>query len=182
MDESALRDVLQGLLQGVDRRNAGLAQSLEDLPALRHAAQAIERRDVSGFRRALGYPVDSLMDGLFARLLPQARAAWFLLKHEDFVRAHYRRWIERVEGSCCCADKTATVLNALLRFLADGRRIEFDQSNDRAFNIPRIIFTSHDEILGFFEALRSLYSGFGDKYIGITENLGRNFPTQDGAG
>ena len=56
-------------------------------------------------------------------------------------------------------------------FFIDGTEIKFDQTQRYTYHHPTIIFTTHDEILSFFYALRELYCGRSDRYLNFMHEL-----------
>jgi len=162
----AVREVLGSLLDRLSEENRAMAKQLVGEPILRQAVDAIAKRRLDHFHLHLQYRVNNLVDGLVDMEIPQAAApVKFLFQNAGFVESHFRRQIESIEGSACSADKTRTVMRALLRRLADGVPIQFDYGQEYTFHLPTTVFRTEAEIVKFFDALRRLHSGFAQQYV-----------------
>ena len=169
--QESLRIVLSGLLASGDAERQALYKQWADTPACRDAMTAIENLSPEKFYFSLLYPFNQLVNGLVEQAIPGQRKAHFLLTQFEFVRAHFRRIIEARDGFACCADKTRAVLSRLLAFYISGKEIVFDLNEKYTFHHPTNIFTTHDAIVEFFEALYRLHSGMPDLYLAALKKI-----------
>lgn len=117
------------------------------------------------FVRTVLSPIRRFTDFATERALPGRPEAQFILAHSRFVEWQFRSVIQTVEGSSCCADKTRTIVDALFGFYATDKRIEFDLSQKFTFGIPKEVFTTHEDIIEYFQGIYFLNSGQPEKFI-----------------
>lgn len=160
-----IKGVLEGLSARITEDNKTIFESVAETDGVKKAVQAIKDFDVEKFYFALPYSLDNMLSGLVEACLPELPKAHFLLTNSKFVSRHIRRNIERHEGSACCADKTRTIMGALLKFLVTKQEIVFDYDQRFTYHLPDKLFKSHAEIVLFFEALYQLYYGNSDAYL-----------------
>ncbi|MDA8151509.1 MAG: hypothetical protein M0003_02140 [Acidithiobacillus sp.] len=122
------------------------------------------------FRYALQYPLERVVDGLLQTAIPGKREAQFILRQYSFLNSHFQKIIERQEGVGCCADKSRTILHRLLQYYLTGTEVVFDPNEEYTFDHPTTVFTNHQEIVTFFEGLRSLYYGNPEGYLKALKN------------
>jgi hypothetical protein len=163
--------VLNGLLSAGDAERQTQYRRWADTPACRDAVLAIHNCKLDEFYFSLIYPFKQLVNGLLQDTVPGQRSAHFLLTHYDFVRAQFRRIIETREGFACCADKTRAILSRLLAFYVSGKPISFDPQEEYTFHHPKTVFTTHEAIMEFFEALRHLHASNPVPYLEALKNL-----------
>lgn len=158
--------LLSELSAGIDAENAARLKTVASCNLITDAERAIAHRDPEGFRFALLYPLAGIVDALLKRAFPNSQEARFLFAEHAFVRVHFRNLFQEYEGSSCCNDKAGLVLRKLLEFYLNGKRIEFDKTAEYTYAIPTAIFTTHDAIVEFLDALQRLKRGYGDAYVG----------------
>ena len=163
--QASIEGVLRGILGAVDQQQAGAAVGLSDLPAFQKARMAAASGDFAGFKSSVLHPIGDAMDGLLAEAIPGNEKAQFLMREQAFVERSFRHIIVKVEGSSCCADKSRTIMGKLFHFLVHGECIAFDGNAKYTFHHPKIIFTTHTQIVEFFDALRDLYYARPERYI-----------------
>lgn len=89
----------------------------------------------------------------------------FIYQHFDFIHRYIRDLFSKYEGGSCSADKSRKVINSLVDFFITRNKIEFDYSDESAYDLPEKILTTHDEIYRYYKALLSLYMGHPDIYL-----------------
>ena len=134
------------------------------------AMASAKEGDHEQFYFSLLYPLDKVMDGLLADVT-QSPEARFLLKNSRFVESHFQHLIEEREGAACSADKSRTIMRALLRFYLSGEEIRFNYGQEVTYHLPKTMFTTHDDIVGYFEGLYRLYYGRPAAYIGMLAKI-----------
>jgi hypothetical protein len=68
-------------------------------------------------------------------------------------------------------------LDRLLQYFLTGKEVVFDSDEQYTFGHPTVVFTTHQEIVTFFEGLRSLYYGNPDLYVTALKNVFEVVPT-----
>ena len=165
MKAEDLKAVISGMLEASERDAVDSAGLIKDNKLVIEAMQAVIERNCDHFYYRLLYPIEQAIEGVIRAAGVQDDAAIFILQNSSFIEAHFQRLFDQFEGMACCADKSRTVVRRLLRFYADGRRIEFDYAGEYTYHLPKTIFREHDEIIEFFEGLRRLFSGYSDMYL-----------------
>lgn len=183
--QEAIKDVIGGLFANFDRTSIQQYAALADNPAIRKAAEAARTGEQSDFYYALIYPIDRFIDALLKVEMrvkddQSLYRAHFLMKEGDFVSRHFSRLIEASEGRACCADKTRTIMSALALFYLTGEEIAFDRTQEYTFHLPKVIFTTHTEIIDFFDALYFLHAGQPVKYLSLVLPLNGPGPSDNG--
>lgn len=160
----SLKSVIGSLLSGIDGENVELALPLVELEPVKDALQHLKDGEIDSFYFGLLYPLSRAVDGLLATEL-DTEDARFLVKHWRFVESHFEGLVTKFEGRACCVDKSRTILRHLLRFFTHSQPITFDYTQKYTYHLPRCIFTSHDDILMFYNGLNSLYYGNPERYL-----------------
>lgn len=164
---SALNDVFTGIFASIAKEQAEAFSQVAELPAVQAAREHVRDLDTGGFYYKFMHPIDNLVDGLLAAELPGSSDARFIFKNSQFVECHFRALIEQYDGNSCCADKTRTVVKALLTYLTTGKDIAFDHTQKYTFHLPKKVFTTHQEVLQYFKAVQRLFYGQSDAYMTV---------------
>ena len=167
--EVGIRHVLTTIGAGLDAEDRAAYRAASDMPALRAAREAIDRRDLAGFRFALQRPIEKIVDGLLLEAAPDSPDARYLIKRASYVEKHFRAVIQQAEGISCCADKSRALVAALLSHFLEGKPIEFDRAGRYTFHLTEKVFLDQEAILGFFLAVRMLDHGDPRLYLARPE-------------
>ncbi|KWU19103.1 hypothetical protein [Burkholderia cenocepacia] len=163
-DKTDLLAVVGGLLEHVDRESVELYQALAATGALAPAVTSAKKLDFESFYFEMLGPFEQAVDGLLGVELPEGEKAHFAFKQYRFLDNHLSKLFSTYEGVPFCCDKSETVIRAIVRFVVSGEPIDFSGIRD-AYYVPQKVLTSHDEIIGFYEALQSLYHGNPSAYL-----------------
>lgn len=180
--EADILAVITGLASLHDKENIDLFHLLNANGSLSKIADDIADLKVNAFRLGLPYKTEKLLSGAILSVTAQKKQSgeWpspqqdkleFLFLSADFVKINFQRYIEEIEGSACCADKSRTIVARLARYFATGEEIVFDYSGEYTYHLPQQIFRHHSEIIDFFEGLRSFYYGNPDPYFEASKGL-----------
>ena len=120
---------------------------------------------IQQFNVTLKQPFKNFLEGFIRNKFCDNDDFVFIFINNRFVRRHFEQLIKKFEGFCCSADKSLTILNHLLNYYKNGEKIIWNYDQKHTFHLPNKIFTIHDEIINFYEAVRNLYFGNPDKYI-----------------
>lgn len=164
-EKTNITNVIQGIFDVVERENKEIYRSVATLKPMQDAVDAINSNDPEAFYFALTCPVEDVIDGLLATEIPKSTSGQFLYRESEFVDRHFQSLFVLFEGSPCSADKSRAVVQCLARFFRYEKAIKFDYAQQYTYHLPKTIFTTHDEIIAFFEALKSLYYGRPEKYL-----------------
>lgn len=167
-----IQEVIMMLLDQSDRDKLTFFAGLQDHTLFHDAQDFALNGQPDAFFHALPSHLDRLLEGFLLTILPENREAHFILSRYSFLNSHFKKIIERREGSSCSADKSRTILSRLLQYYLNGQEVVFDPGEEYTFGHPTVVFTTHREIVEFFEALRNLYYGIPGKYLAIlTHNI-----------
>lgn len=168
--EKSIEAVLTGLLESLGQNQSELLDKCLDTEAVQSAIEALNNCSPEDYYFAMSYPLKNMQEGLFKRVFENLTSAQrskllFLFTKKNYVENHFRRVIEKYEGSACCADKSRFLLRALARHMVNGQTIEFNWNQQYTFHYPEKTFTNHLEIWSFFSAIYRLYYGYPDEYM-----------------
>jgi len=164
-DDAPVQDVLAAILDAADQGKAALFASMPTQPRLQEAQTFARDGQPERFFHALPAPLERFVEGLLQSTLPGKREAHFLLRQYAFVKAHFQKVIQDREGACCSADKARSILRRLLQYYLTGKEVVFDPQEPFTFGHPETVFTSHQEIVRFFNGLHALYYGDPEPYL-----------------
>jgi hypothetical protein len=172
-----IQEVITAILGSADQDKMALFAAIQDHPLLQDAQTFARDGQAERFLYALPYPLERVVDGLLQTVLPEKLEAHFILKQYRFLNAHFQRIIQDREGLSCCGDKSRTILDRLLQYFLTGKEVVFDPGEQYTFGHPTVVFTTHQEIVTFFEGLYGLYYGNPDLYVTALKNVFEVVPT-----
>jgi hypothetical protein len=174
LSDKAIGGAISALLGSFETENIQAYNAVSNTQEAQKAVEALRKGDINRFHFAMGkmYPAEKVIDGLLANEFPNPMAGTnandlrFLFKHGKFVDYHVRRLIDTYEGDFGgAADKSRTLLRAILRHLKTGEEIVFNFDQEYTFHLPKFVFTEHHTTLQFFKSLQNLYYGNSDAYL-----------------
>jgi len=165
MKSNKIKEVLEALGDSIQKKNIELYKKLAD-EAVNHDIDTPE-----DFYMSLIYPHENFLKGLIQTEISKNHEVIFLLIHSNYVENHFVKFIKDIEGFACSADKSRTIMNRLLKWFKDGSRIEFDYNAEYTYHLPKSVFTTHDEIIEFYEGVKRLYYGNSKEYLVAIKNI-----------
>jgi len=168
MKKDKIKEVLNGMIDNISKEQVELYQSLIDKRCYENIT------DIEEFYFGLIYPFEEFLSGLIRSEISNNRDVVFILHHSQFIENNFVKLIEKYEGRGCCSDKSRTILKRLLDFYKNDNKIEFDYTQEYTFHLPKLIFKTHQEIVGFYEGLKNLYYGNPVKYLEELKTLTAN--------
>jgi len=161
--EQALSDVFHAIGSEQQAHRLLHTQDAEGTEIANRIAQAVDTASVGPVSMTLK-GLNELIKGVL-ELRGKSPEFSFLLMQYDFVEAQIRTLITKSEGHRCCADKSKTIMKALMRHLLLDEPIEFNYEQEYTYHLPKKVLMSQDEILSFYDALHSFYYGQPDAFI-----------------
>jgi DNA-binding phage protein len=161
----AVSDVLSSFMASAHRDADAAFADLLASPAAARATASAKSGDVDAFEGELLRPTRTAIDALLRQALPGNHRAQFLFRQLDYVKALFRDEITRVEGTSCCADKTGFVVRRLAKALVSGEPVNLTSRSEYTFMIPDTVFTDHESINKFFDAIYFLHCGRPEKFL-----------------
>lgn len=165
MKKDRIKEVLELMSDSIEADKIELYKKLIDEKCFENI------NDIDEFYFGLVYPHDQFLHGLIMSEISIDKDVAFILKHSQFIDSHFLYWIEKTEGSACCADKSRNILRQLVNFYKTGERIEFDYTQEYTFHLPKSNFTTHEIIIEFYEGLKGLNYGNPTKYLSALKSL-----------
>lgn len=159
MKTEVIKDFLNSIADSIEKEKIELFEKIID------SSEIKQYENPNEFFYAVLYPWEKFISGFLKSTLNANRDVEFIWKHSEFIYRHFRNLFEKYEGSACCADKSRTIVNRLLKYYANGEKIEFDYDAEYTYHLPKNIFKSHDHIIVFYEGLKSLLYGRPEKYL-----------------
>ena len=161
-----LQEVFGDILARANQEEASLLTSIAGHTAIQEARAAAARGDASGYYNTITLRWQRVQRALIVSAQPNV--SWeerFLFLHYEFILAHFRGLIDRHEGISCCVDKAHEILRRLGHYQTTGKEIRFEETSPRDYRYPTRVFTTHAEILAFYNGLMDLYFGRPERYL-----------------
>jgi hypothetical protein len=154
-----LKAVLDSLFSGLEKDQKALAEQV--LTATRTSAESLaEIKDVESFYFTLQYPLEKFLKGFVQTQFGADMNASWLFTHHKYVQRHFEALIVQHEGGACSVDKSRTIIHALAMFeLKKVESIVWNYEQEYTYQLPKKVFTTHESIVEFYKAVRSLYFG-----------------------
>lgn len=159
MKTESIKDFLSSMSESIENEKIELFKRIIDSSEIKIYENPNE------FFYAVLYPWEKFISGFLKSTLNANRDVEFIWEHSEFIDRHFKNLFEKYEGSACCADKSRTIVNRLLKYYSSGERIEFNYDSEYTYHLPKKIFKNHDHIVDFYEGLKSLLYGNPEKYI-----------------
>ena len=133
--------------------------------------KATEIENYEDFYRKLVRPAEKYWSGFIRTELSENKDMNFFLVNSSFIEQNFKHWIEKKEGMPCCSDKSRTIMKRLFNWFKDDKEIVFDKDEEYTYHHPKKVFTTHDEIISFYDALHYLYYGNPNQYLSILSKM-----------
>lgn len=159
-----MKTVLSALSQDIDDRDKELYTSL-------FKDKSPEIKNPEDFYFQFMYPHEKFLRGLIQVELSNDPDVKFILMRGQFLEHHFEKWIERIEGHACCADKSRTIMKSLFDFYLNRKPIVFNYEQEYTYHLPSKIFKTEDEIVTFYTGLKHLYYGNPTDYLKAIADL-----------
>lgn len=169
--DASLGQLLTALLAQQDADQASMLKNYEEFSCVKQAVKNLEEQNLDEFYYFFVYPLKKISQAVVANVYPKNTRAQFICLEHGFVQSHFRNWIEKIEGSACCADKARYILALLLRHFTHGTEITFNKEAKYTFHHSQLAFTTQEHIVDFFEGLYALHVGRPEKYLVQTMRL-----------
>ena len=104
INQPDISTVLTAIFNGVEEESKASFELVASIPSVKRAVDCVRNGNCTGFYFALMYPISNMVNGLLAKELPNSPDAQFLLKNSRFIENHFKKLIEKLEGSACCAE------------------------------------------------------------------------------
>lgn len=155
--KKSLTTVLTGMMSGINTERLEKVLNTYDERTLERIKSFVENGgSVEDFYFLGIYELESYIDGLCLLAAGDSRDLHFILENYNSLEGFFRFYVEKFEGSACCADKSRTIVAKLAKFFKDGERISFNYDQQYTYHLPTKVFTDHDDILEFYGAVRGL--------------------------
>ena len=159
MKTEEIKEFLNSMIDIIDNEKIKLFEKIID------NSEIMQYENPNEFYYAILYPFDKFISGFLKSKIKANKDVQFIWRHFEFLDRHFRNLFEKYEGSDCCADKSRTIVNRLLKYYNDCDKIEFNYESEYTYHLPKKIFKNHDDIIQFYEGLKSLFYGRPDKYL-----------------
>lgn len=89
----------------------------------------------------------------------------FIFQNSQFVERHFRYFIEKIDGRAYSADRSRTIIKALVATFSTGEDISFNYEQEYTYHLPEKVFRTHQDIIEFYQGVKNLFYGNPDKYL-----------------
>lgn len=158
MKTENIKKFLNSLSNKIDDDNIELYEKIIDSSKIEYFNNPEE------FYFTILYPWEQFISGYLKTELNANEDIEFIYKNSKYIQRHFTNLFREHEGYVCCADKSKTIIEGLLNFYTNGKKIKFDYNNEYTFHLPKKIFKNHDEIIDFYKALKSFFYGNPQKF------------------
>lgn len=157
--------ILQGRYDELDNKAAAIPEDI--IVKLRNHFETfdIEMMNFDVFRH-----VEDFQEAAIIQVTAEHRAQFIILNY-NYVENNFNHLFNKIEGLACCADKSRTVTRKILHSLVTGNEIVWNYEQEYTYHLPKIIFTTHEEIMEYFEGLYSLYYGNPTQYLTAMQKI-----------
>ncbi len=165
LNENGIKNVLSAMSESIGKENAELYLKLIEGSGIKKIT------DIEEFYFGLMYPHEQFLKGLIQVEISKNREVQFLFLHSQFVERHFNKFIVDIEGSACSADKSRTILRRLLLWFDKGERIDWNYEQEYTYHLPKKVFTTHDEVIEFYNGVQNLYYGNYKLYLDALKKI-----------
>lgn len=159
MDKEAFKDFMQSMGKGITQRKIDLYMNVVG------SSKIDTFTNVEEFYFAILKPWEDIIEGYIRKELNDTNDLVFIIQNYRFLELSFTKVIEEYEGMTCCADKSRFIINSLVRFFKEGKQIVFNYDQEYTFHLPKKIFTSHQEVITFYNGLKGIRYGNYKKYL-----------------
>lgn len=164
-EQGHMKEALTSIFDALTKNSAQGFNAVRDMPLIKKAFELAQSGRYEEFYFALQYPFDEMVDALVDSAVLHGQEARFLMKHAQFVEGQFEKIIEKNEGSACCVDKSRFIMRSLFNHFTTGNEIELNRAQEYTYHLPKKVFTTHEQIVGFFDGVMRLYYGQYEPYI-----------------
>lgn len=159
MKTETIKDFLTTLSDSIENDNQELYKKIIDSSEIKSFNNPDE------FFYAVLYPWKKFISGFLKSSLNANKDVEFIFTNSQYLDRHFATLFIQYEGTAYSSDKSGHIVNQLLKYYATGERIEFDYDGKYTYHLPDKIFKNHEQIVKFYEGLKSLLYGNPMKYL-----------------
>lgn len=175
MDSGKLEECLKGLLNSMITNERKEAQKLVEGALEKLKQSEIDVSNPEYFHiyliHKLNKGIKAIADTIHDTPLKEVGDTYkpnFIYLHYDFLEHNIRELCILREGSCCCADKSRSILEIYLEYSLTNKIPEFD-ANKENYWIPK--FGTYQEWINLCDGLYELYYGKTETYLRAYQTL-----------
>lgn len=162
MNSESIKNFLEAFSESISKEEVELYKSLLD-----KGIGGYNVKNPEDFYYKVLYPFEQFVSGLISHEFSNDSDVNFILLNSDFIEQNFKEIVEKIEGMACCVDKSRTILKRLFNFYNSDKtkEIEFNYEAEYTYHLPKKVFTTHEDIINFYQALKFLYYGQSQKYL-----------------
>jgi hypothetical protein len=165
LDKESISNFLTSFSDSIGKENVELYQNLNK------ESHILDVTDYEEFFFGVLYPFKKYISGLITSEISDNKDVIFILENSQFIEGHFQKMIKTYEDWPCCADKSRTIMKALLNYYKNDEEIVFNYDQQYTYHLPKILFKTHDQIIEFYEGVKGLYFGSLEKYLQAFVNV-----------
>lgn len=159
INDDSIKNVISMMADSIGKENVEIYKKLIDEKGFKNIT------DTEEFYFGLIYPFHKFMKGLIETEISRKDKIKFLLLNSRFIENQFNKIIVDIEGSACSSDKSRTIMKRLYLWFNEEKRIDWDYQQEYTFHLPKKVFTTHDDVVSFYEAIENLYYGHYKNYL-----------------
>jgi hypothetical protein len=167
MENNQIKNFLDNMFNSISQENIDLYKKIIG----ENEFNVAELSDFNSFYFKLIYPFEKFLSGFVRTEISNNDELVFIYKNSQFIKHHFEYWIEKIEGSTCSADKSRTIMRALINHYKTGEEIVFNYNQKYTFHLPKIVFKDQLLITEFYKSVKNLYYGNPTQYINCLKVL-----------
>lgn len=117
------------------------------------------------FYFSIKYPIGKFINGTLDNKFGDNKEIKWIYSHYDFVESHLTKLFSKFEGRDFSVDKSTTIINSLVEFYKTNKVIKLNYEQEYTFDFPDKILKTHNNIINYYQSLKSLYYGNFEEYI-----------------
>lgn len=165
MEKKDLTNFLDSMIGNIEKKEIELFKKIIE------TSEIDNFQDHEDFFYSVLYPFDKFVNGFIKTEICNNRDVVFLIKNQNFIKHNFSKIIIKKEGTACSSDKSRTIMKRLINYYKTGENIEFDYNQEYTYHLPKKVFTKHEDIVRFYESLKSLYYGSFENYLNVLKEI-----------
>lgn len=170
MSDNAINQLIEGLCASIDKENKEKYKVHKE--ALKEVMGYAKKGDVESFHYLFAMEIRLIINGLLDESCVNNFIKDIFLYYE-FIEANLSKLFVNYESLPCSSDKTAWVIQGIINYHINAKKLIFSKGQRCNYMVPKFIFNNHEQAEGFVKSLIDLYHGNNEAYLEQVVNINR---------